>query len=126
LTIPSLTITLSPLDPSVANLVRGSAISQAPITVHIGIYDVDSREILPPLIPRFVGVVDEPDVKTAAAGDKSTVVLVCESTSRALTIRRSDTRSGPSQLERDDTDAFYSYTGGMVEKTIYFGRKGPT
>lgn len=124
-TIPGLSITLSGLDPSVAALVRGSTVGQRPIEVHVGIFDTETRQLIGDLVPRFVGFVDDVEIRTPEAGGQSTVILTCESTSRALTIRRTGTRSDATQHERDSSDDFYRYTGLQRNKPIYFGRPDP-
>lgn len=123
--IPNLTITLSGISSTVINAVRGNEISQARIEVSIGIYDVTTRALEGSLIPRFIGVIDSAEIRTPAAGDTSSIIFTCESISRALTIRNTQTRSGPTQKERSATDLFYDYTGAQRERTIYFGRRDP-
>ncbi|MEX2480192.1 MAG: hypothetical protein WD928_04955 [Gammaproteobacteria bacterium] len=125
MTIPGLRVTLSGLPAEVAALVRGSTVGQRPLEVHVGIFDVDTNTLIPPLIPRFVGVVDDIDITTPEAGGESTVVLTCESTSRALTISRTGTRSDATQHERDPDDDIYRHTNLQSERPVYFGRKGP-
>jgi hypothetical protein len=124
LTIPGLSIVFSGIDSTVAANVRGKIIAQAPIEYLIGLYDVDTGQVILPLIPRFVGFVDDCVVDTPAVGGVSKIELTCESTSRALTIQRTGTRSEATQKERHSTDAFYNYTGAQM-KPIYFGRKDP-
>ena len=123
--ITGLKITISGIAPEAAALVRASTVGQAPIELLMGIYDVDTDEVLPPLIRRFKGWVDTIDINTPEAGGKSTIVLGCESQSRALTIRYYRTRSQEICHERNSADEFYKYTGGQAEKVIYFGRKAP-
>lgn len=125
MSIPGLEIVLSGVSPEVVSLVRGSTVGQAPITMSIGLFDPDTRALIGPLIRRFVGFVDTIDVKTPAAGGESTVTLTCESTSRALTIKQTGTRSPSTQSQRDVNDRFFDYAGGQREQTVYFGRKGP-
>ncbi len=125
LTIPGLRITISGLAPETASLVRGSTVAQRPIEVHMGIFDTADERLLPPLVPRFVGKIDDVEIRTPAAGGESTVMLICESTSRALRIRRTGTRSEATQRERHPTDLFYRYTNVQREKPVYFGRKAP-
>lgn len=125
LTIPNLTVTLSGIAPETAALIRGESVGQAPITVSIGIFDVDARALIPPLIPRFRGVVDAVEIVTPEAGGAGAIVLSCESISRALTIRGTGTRSSATQALRDPSDRFYEYTAGQREQTLYFGQPTP-
>ncbi|MDQ2084798.1 hypothetical protein RA307_31855 [Xanthobacteraceae bacterium Astr-EGSB] len=123
-TIPRLKITASGLELSTNELVRTRKLAQRPISVSIGLFAPATHAVIPPLIPYFEGVVDDPDIPTAAGG-KSQIVLTCESASRALTIKRTETRSKSSLSQRTTGDRFYDYAAGQREKTIYFGRKGP-
>lgn len=123
--IPGLTVTLSGLSALAASLIRGSTVGQRPIDVQIGLYDPLTRAMIGGLIPRFTGVVDDIEIKTPEAGGQSVAELICESTSRALTIKRTETRSSASQQARDPADKFYDYTAVQRTKPIYFGRKAP-
>lgn len=124
-TIPNLVITFSGISSAVINAVRGNEISQAKIEVSLGIYDMTTRALEGGLIPRFVGVIDSAEIRTPAAGSTSDIIFTCESISRALTIRNTQTRSGPTQKLRSASDLFYDYTGAQRERTIYFGRRDP-
>ena len=125
LTIPGLRITLSGLEASVSALIRGSTVGQRPIELHAGIFDTETRALVGDLIPRFVGIVDDVEIETPRAGSAGAVTLICESTSRALTIRRTETRSEATQHQRDPNDDFYRYTGLQRGKPLYFGRPDP-
>jgi hypothetical protein len=124
LSIRGLTVTLSGIDQVAVAKVRGSTLGQAPIEVSLGIFDVATRALVGDLIPRFIGFVDGIEVNTAAAGDKSTIVLNCASTSRALTRKSTDTRAPGILATRFPSDRFYDYTAGQAQQAIYFGRKG--
>jgi hypothetical protein len=126
LTVPGITVTLSGVAPEALALVRGESIDQAPISVDIGIYDVETNALLEPLVPYFDGFIDDCQIDTPEAGGQSTMTLTCESTSRALTIERTATRSDASCKTRDANDDFYEYTGLQREKPLYFGRAAPT
>lgn len=125
LSIPGMAVTLSGLPPEVAALVRGSTVGQRPIRVDIGIYDTETHALIGGLVPRFVGFVDDVEINTPEAGGQSTVVLTCESVSRALTIRRHETRSEASEKQRDAADTLYRYTNVQRAKPIYFGKSAP-
>lgn len=125
LSIPGLQLTLSGIDPNSIALVRGESIAQVPVEVLIGIFDVADHELIGGLFPYFTGFVDDCDIHTPEGGGSSTIVFTCESTSRALTIKRTATRSQASHKERDATDTFYDDTAAQREKPLYFGRKAP-
>ena len=123
--IAGLTITLSGISNAVISLVRGEVVSQAPITVLIGIFDVDTRQLIDNLIPMFVGVIDRVEINTPPSGGTSEIIFSCESIARALTIKRTATRSEPTHKERAPSDMFFNYTGAQRERSIYFGRRDP-
>lgn len=125
LTIPGLSVTLSGTGEYANLLVRGRKIAQAPMTAHIGIFDVDTREIIPPLIPYFVGFVDDVDIQTPEPDGVGRIALTCESASRALTRKSTATRSDAFARARDSDDALYLYTALQRDRPSYFGRKDP-
>lgn len=106
-------------------MVRGDTLGQAPITVSLGLFDPASHTIIGPLIRRFVGAIDDIEIVTPKAGDRSTITLTCESASRALTIKGIGTRSGSTHRQRAPDDPFYDYTASMSELALYFGRAAP-
>lgn len=125
LSIPGLSVTINGIAPESAALVRGSSVGQAPISASIGIFDVDTHALISPLSPFFVGWIDDVDILTPPAGDQSTITLTCESTSRALTIKSTNTRSPATLHLRNPDDKFFDYTAAISEQPLYFGRKGP-
>lgn len=125
LTIPGLSITLSGIDTTVNLLVRGKSIGQAPVSVRIGMFDVASHVLIPPLFPLFIGYIDDCTISTPEAGGNGEIVFTCESTSRALTRRATGTRSDATQKQRDPTDGLYLYAGAQRHKPLYFGKKEP-
>jgi hypothetical protein len=125
LTIPGLEVTMNGLDPEVNNLIRGTSMAQAPIRVSVGMFDPATRDLIPPLVTYFVGFVDDCQIDTPEDGGDSKVSLTCESTSRSLTRKGTDTRSQATLSKRDPSDGFYDYTHIQADKVVYFGRAGP-
>lgn len=125
MTIPNIKVVISAIQTEAVALIRGHMLAQRPIEVLLGIYDVASDAVLSPLIRRFVGKVDAVEVQTPESGGTSSIALTCESTSRALTIERTETRSPSSLAQRDPADTFYQFTSGQTEQALYFGRARP-
>ena len=125
LSIPGLTITISAITAEAVNLVRGLKIKQRPVEVLIGLYDPATKEIVDGLIPYFTGKIDDVRIKTPEAGGDSSIEIICESTSRALTIPRTDTRSDACHKRLFPTDDGFKYVGIQREKPIYFGMLDP-
>lgn len=126
LTIPGMNITLNGIAAEATSLIRAEMIRQAPVTVQIGIFNTETRSVLLPLLPMFDGRIDDCDVNIPEASGQATITFTCESTSRALTIRRPDTRSGASVRAHYPTDKIYDYSDVQREKPLYFGRMAPT
>lgn len=125
MSIPGLQLTLSGIDPNSIALVRGESIAQVPVEVLLGIFDVGNHALVGSLFTYFTGFVDDCDIRTPEGGGTSTIIFTCESTSRALTIKRTATRSQACAQERDPTDTFYNDTAAQRDKPLYFGRKAP-
>jgi len=125
MTIPSVQVVISAIQTEGVSLIRGFQLAQRPIEIALGIYDIAADTILPPLIRRFIGKVDAVEVQTPESGGTSSITLTCESTSRALTIKRTETRSPSSLAQRAPSDTFYQFTSGQSEQAVYFGRARP-
>jgi hypothetical protein len=125
LTIPGITVTFSGLETEAAAMVRSESVDQAPISVKLGIYDVDAGAVLLPLLPYFDGFVDDVEVETPEVGGLAVIRFICESSARMLTVQRTDTRSEASLKALHSSDDFYNYTGLQRDKPLYFGRAAP-
>jgi hypothetical protein len=125
MTIPNIQVSFSAIQTESVSLIRGYMLAQRPIEVSLGVYDIATDAILPPLIRRFVGRIDSVEISTPEVGGNSAVMMTCESTSRALTIKRTETRSPASLAQRSAYDDFYKFTSGQTEQSIYFGRTRP-
>jgi hypothetical protein len=123
LTVPTLDLVLSSIETRVVSMIRGSVVAQAPVEYLLGVLDPVSHELLPPLVLRFRGRLDDVDFLTPQSGGLGQIKIRCVSVSRDLTRSLTATRSGPSQEERDPADAFYDYTG-VQRRPLYFGRSG--
>lgn len=122
LTIPGITITLSGIAIETVDLVKARGVQQAPISVKIGIWNWQTQQLLPPLRRFFTGKVDDVKINTPEGGGASTIDFICESTSRMLTVSRTDTRSSASARLRHADDAIYDFSGAQRDKPLYFGR----
>lgn len=120
MTIPGFTLTLSPLETEAEAFVRGRVIAQRPIDVDIGIFNVETRELIDSTFTFFRGIIDRAEILTNPGGESS-ISISCESISRALTVRRHETRSHASEVQRDEDDEFYSYTA-VQRKPLPFGK----
>lgn len=121
LSIQPLTLVLSGISDHVANLIRGEIVGQEPMRLYLGIFDPDTQQVIGPLVKMFQGFIDDVQIVTPKMGELSQITITCESVSRELTIRSTETRSNESQKKRFSTDKFFLYTHAARIKPIYFG-----
>lgn len=125
LTIPGVKVTASQIAAKALSLVRGHMIAQRPVEIDIGVFDVAANAVIQPLVPWFRGFIDDCEITTPAAGEMGSIVLACESASRALTRKQTETRSSACLARRAAGDRFYDFTATVGEQTVYFGRAAP-
>lgn len=101
-----------------------TAVIEACMSRDIPVLRYACADALPPLIRRFDGRIDNIDFPRPAKGSPAQIVFTCESSSRALTIKRTATRSHASCTERSATDLFYEHTATQREQSLFFGRSG--
>lgn len=121
LTVQNISITLSQVADRVNDLVRTYECKQGRVELHRGLFDPQTRELVSPAVPRFVGYIDTVDIKTPKEGDDGGVVITCTSHTQELTRANSDTRSDASQRLRLATDDFYQDTAVVGTWQIFWG-----
>lgn len=122
LTVQTCTITLSQVIDRVNELVRVYDCKQARVEVFRGLFDPDTRDLVAPAEPRFVGFVDEIEIKTPSENEEGGVVLTCKSHTQEMTRSNPDTRSDASQRLRSSTDNFYQDTTTIGEVELWWGK----
>jgi hypothetical protein len=126
LTVQNVTVTLSQVHDHVATLVRDYDCKQARVEIFRGLYDPETRTMVDPAPPRFVGFVDTVEIKTPKEGDYGSVTLTCTSHTQEMTRSNPDTRSDASQRLRNVNDEFYQDTAVVGEWEHFWGRaSGP-
>lgn len=123
LSIPEMRITASGIDPLVLSTFEQKRVDQAAISLSFGIIDVDSGALVGPLVKMFDGFVDDIDIRIPPSGDPGSITLICESTSRELTIKSTETRSHESQQARQSGDEFFKYADTASTTKVFFGMK---
>lgn len=126
LTVQTCTIKLSQVSDHVNDLVRTYDCKQARVEIFRGLFDPDTRLLVAPAVPRFVGFVDEIQITTPREGDEGGVELMCKSHTQELTRSNPDTRSDASQRLRSATDNFYQDTTVVGEWQLFWGRSQGT
>ena len=122
ITVQNITVTLSQVADRVQNLVRGYDCKQGRVEIYRGLFDPNSRTMVAPALPRFVGTIDEAPITTPKEGDSGDVSLSCTSNTVELTRSNPDTRSDASQKLRSATDDFFHDAAVVGEWNHFWGR----
>lgn len=122
LTVQTCTITLSQVVDRVNDLVRTYDCKQARVEIFRGLFDPDSRKLVAPAPPRFVGFVDEIEIKTPSENEEGGVILSCKSHTQEMTRSNPDTRSDASQRIRSASDDFFKDTTVVGEWQLFWGK----
>lgn len=122
LTVQTVTVSMSQIDQSVAGIVRGYDMKQAQVEVYRGMFSPVSRQLVAPAVCRFIGYVDNVEIKTPKEGDEGSISLSCASHSFEFTRSNSDTRSHESQLLRDSNDFFFQDVSTVGEWEHFWGQ----
>lgn len=121
--VRSVDIELPAIDATVADMLRGHDIRNAPVQIYRAYFDPETRALLAPAKPRFVGFVDAAPIKTPASGEAGGARITCVSTTRELTRPNPDVRSHESQLARTNgADDFYIDTAVVSDWEIFWGQ----
>lgn len=126
LTIQNVSITLSQVADRVNDLIRTYDCKQGRVEVYRGLFDVASRVMVAPAVPRFVGTIDEAPITTPVEGQEGSVTLSCTSNTQELTRSNPDTRSDASQKLRSSTDDFYADVTVVGTWELFWGKAGGT
>ena len=124
LTVQNITVTLSQVADRVNALVRGYDCKQGRIEIYRGLFDPNSRTMVAPAAPRFVGTIDEAPITTPKEGESGDVTLTCTSNTSELTRSNPDTRSDASQQTRLAGDAFFADAAVVGTWQHFWGRAG--
>lgn len=124
LTVQTITIEMSQISPSVADVVRGYDLKQARVEVFSGYFDPDSRALLEPAFCRFQGFVDDAPIKTPKENEVGSITLTCNSHTAELTRANPETRSHDAQLLRDPMDGFFKDAAAVGDWNVDWGQFG--
>jgi len=106
-TVQRVTITMSQLDEQVEAAVRLYDIKQARVEIFNGLLDPDSRKLVAPAEPIFVGFIDGVNIITPPENEDGGVTLTCVSHTQELARSNPATRSHEDQKLRDAGDFFF-------------------
>jgi hypothetical protein len=123
-TVQRITIRMSQLDEAVEQAVRLYDVKQARVEIHTGLLDPDSRKLVSPAEPMFVGFIDEAPIVTPAEGDDGGVTFTCTSHTQELARSNPATRSHADQQIRAPGDAFFVDAAVVGDWDHYWGAVG--
>jgi hypothetical protein len=114
---------MSQIDELVLTAVRGWRVKGQPLQLHRGIFDPETRALVAPAFPRFVGFADPITLTRPAENQEGGIELRAVSHTRELTRWNPAVRSDADQKERSAGDRFYKYTSVAGEWELFWGRK---
>ncbi len=120
-TVQRVTITMSQVDDRVEALIRTYDVRQARVEIFRGMFDPDTRLLVAPAVPRFVGFADEVEIRTASENEEGAVILTCASHTQEMLRSNPDTRSHESQKQRSATDDFFVDATVVADWDIKWG-----
>lgn len=121
-TVQQLTVRMSQINERVEALIRQYDVRQGRVEIYRGLFDPSTRSLVAPAPCRFVGFIDQCEIKTPRAGEVGEVVLTCTSHTQEMTRSNPDTRSHESQKRRSATDDFYRDVAVVGSWELFWGR----
>lgn len=122
-TVQTVPIVMNQIDDLVQQAVRLYDMKQARVEIYRGLLDPGTRALVAPAFCRFVGFVDEVEIKTPSENEAGSVTLSCNSHTQELMRSNPDTRSDSSQRLRSATDNFFQDAATVGEWEFFWGRK---
>lgn len=126
LTVQTVSIKLSQCADRVNDLVRTYHCKQGRVEVFRGHFDPETRQLVAPATPRFVGFIDDIQITTGAEGAEGGVTITCTSHTQEMTRSNPDTRSDASQQLRAPGDDFFADVGVVGDWQLMWGRTDGT
>lgn len=121
LSVQNVNIRLSQIDDRINDLVRLYDAKQGRVEIYRGLFDPESRQMVAPAECRFVGFIDQIEIKTPSENEEGSVTLVCASHTQEMTRGNPDTRSDATQKLRSSTDNFFQDTSTAGEWEVFWG-----
>lgn len=122
--VDNITVTMSQLHDQVEEALRLYDCKQARVEIHTGLLDPDSRQLVDPAVPVFVGFIDKVEIKTPAEGGDGAAVLTCASGTQELLRNNPATRSHEDQQVRAPGDNFFIDAAVCPDWDHYWGAVG--
>lgn len=131
LVVRTIRFKLSQISPAVQLAIRGYDPKHAPVEYHIGFLDTNTKLMVAPARPIFVGKVNGSPITTPAAGGEGGIELACVSDSRELTRTNPLKRSDEMQRRRtvggveDRIRKYADVAGGWLQNVHWGEAKAP-
>lgn len=122
--VESVAVTMSQLHDQVEEAIRLYDCKQARIEVHTGLLDPDSRKLVDPAEPIFVGFIDHIDIRTPSENEDGAAILTCTSGTQELLRSNPSTRSHADQQVRAPGDDFFLDAAVCGDWDHYWGAVG--
>lgn len=116
-------ITLNPLMPEIADLIRGYDSRLAPVEIHRVLFNPDTMAMVGSPVRRFKGTVDLVTLPKPAVGRPVSMTVRLAPQSRDLTKTLTLTKSDASHSRRAG-DRFRRYAA-VTQASVYWGENGP-
>lgn len=123
-TVQRVTITMSHLEETVEQAVRTYDAKQARVEIHTGLLDPDSRLLVDPPEPIFVGFIDHVEIVTPSENSEGGVTITCTSHTQELARSNPEKRSHEDQQLRHDGDDFFIDAAVCSEWDHHWGASG--
>lgn len=120
ISIRTIKLSLSQISPAVQQVFRGYDTRLAPIEIHRGFLNLDTRLILAPPTSRFVGWINKAPIMTPPVGGEGAVTVDAVSHARMLTRTNPAKRSDESQKRRGG-DRFRRYSSVADQWDFWWG-----
>lgn len=121
LSVQAISIRQAQIDDHVQTLVREYDCKQARVEIYRGLFDPETRQMVAPAQCRFVGFVDEIEIKTPAENEEGYAELRCVSHTQEMTRANTETRSHENQKLRSATDTFFVDASTAGDFEIFWG-----
>lgn len=118
----NVTIVMSQIDDLVEEAVRRYDCKQARVEIYRGLFSPETRLMVAPAEPRFIGFVDTIEITTPAENEAGSVTLTCASHTQEMTRFNPDVRSDASQRLRGATDNFFQDAATVGEWEHFWGQ----
>lgn len=122
--VENVTVTMSQLHDQVEEAIRLFDCKQARIEVHTGLLDPETRQLVDPAEPIFVGFIDHIEIRTPSENEDGAAILTCASGTQELLRSNPATRSHADQQVRAPGDDFFLDAAVCGDWDHYWGAVG--